>query len=165
MTTGTATALCLSFVSAFALGVWTGPHVTGAREATPIAAVQPAPDAVASPDARPSAAKTVAAAPESALSAIPATSADLQKRLKPVLNEGMNLAIAAKGFRSGEEFAAVAHASRNLEIPFMVLKHRVLEERKSLAAAIRELKPDADAVKEASRARIMARADVAAAAL
>jgi len=165
MTTGTATALCLSFVSAFALGVWTGPHVTGAREATPIAAVQPAPDAVASPDARPSAAKTVAAAPEPALSAIPATSADLQKRLKPVLNEGMNLAIAAKGFRSGEEFAAVAHASRNLEIPFMVLKHRVLEERKSLAAAIRELKPDADAVKEASRARIMARADVAAAAL
>jgi hypothetical protein len=77
----------------------------------------------------------------------------------------MNLAIAAKGFRSGEEFAAVAHASRNLGVPFMVLKHRVLEERKSLAAAIRELKPDADAVKEAGRARIMARADVAAAAL
>jgi hypothetical protein len=46
---------------------------------------------------------------------------------KPVLSEGMNLAIAAKGFRSGEEFAAVAHASRNLDVPFMVLKHRVLE--------------------------------------
>lgn len=165
MTTGNATALCLGFVSAFTLGMWLGPHVTGTPEATPIAAVQPAPEAAAPLDARPSASKTVAAAPEPALPAVPATSTDLQKRLKPVLNEGMNLAIAAKGFRSGEEFAAVAHASRNLGVPFMVLKHRVLEERKSLAAAIRELKPDADAVKEAGRARIMARADVAAAAL
>lgn len=165
MTTGRSTALCLGLMSAFALGAWVGPYVTGDREATPIAAVQPAPETVASPDARPTAPKTVAAAHEPALPAVPATSMDLQKRLKPVLNEGMNLAIAAKGFRNGEEFAAVAHASRNLGVPFMVLKHRVLEERKSLAAAIRELKPDVDAVKEAGRARIMARADVAAAAL
>ena len=165
MTTGNATVLCLGFVSAFSLGMWLGPHITGDPEAVPVAAVQPAPETVASPDARPSAAKTVAAASDRAVPAVPATSADLQKRLKAVLNEGMNLSIAAKGFRNGEEFAAVAHASRNLGVPFMVLKHRVLEEHKSLAAAIRELKPDADAVKEAGRARIMARADVAAAAL
>jgi hypothetical protein len=164
MTTGKSTAVCLGLVSAFALGVWVGPYVTGARDATSIAAVQPVPDAVASPVPQPSAAKTVAAAPQS-VPAVPASSADLQKRLKPVLNEGMNLTIAAKGFRDGEQFAAVAHASRNLGVPFMVLKHRVLEERKSLATAIRELKPDVDAVKEANRARILARADVAAAAL
>ena len=168
MTTGKATALSLGFVAAVALGMWIGPYVTGDEGATTNAAaqaVQTAPEAVASTDARPSSPRMVTAAPEPVLPAVPATSTDLQKRLKPVLNEGMNLAIAAKGFRDGEQFAAVAHASRNLGVPFMVLKHRVVEERKSLAAAIRELKPDVDAVKEANRARTMARADVAAAAL
>ena len=165
MTTGKATALCLGFVAAVALGMWIGPHITGEYEAATSAAVQPAPETVASPEAQPSTPKKLAAASasEPALPVVPATSMDLQKRLKPVLNEGMNLTIAAKGFRDGEQFAAVAHASRNLGVPFMLLKHRVLEERKSLAAAIRELRPDVDAVKEANRARIMARADVAAA--
>ena len=164
MTTGKATALCLGFVAAVALGIWIGPYVTHDEDATTIAAAQPAPESVPS-YGQPSAPKTVAAAPAPTLPTVPATSVDLQKRLKPVLNEGMNLAIAAKGFRNGEEFAAVAHAARNLGVPFMVLKHRVVEERKSLASAIRELRPDADAVKEANRARVMARADVAAAAL
>ena len=165
MTTGKATALCLGLISAFALGAWTGPYLSAHRgEAVPVAAVQPAPEVAKAPAPRPSA-KMVAAAPEPPTPAVPATSSDLQRRLKPVLNEGMNLSIAAKGFRDGEQFAAVAHAARNLGVPFMVLKQRVLEERMSLAAAIRELRPDADAVKEANRARIMARADVAAAAL
>ena len=44
----------------------------------------------------------------------------------------------------------------------MVLKHRVLDERKSLAAAIRESKPGIDAVAEVLRARAAARRDVAA---
>ena len=165
MTTGKATALCLGFVAAVALGMWIGPYVTHDEDATTIAAAQPAPESVPSPYGQPSAPRKVAAAPEPALPAVPATSVHLQKRLKPVLNEGMNLAIAAKGFRNGEDFAAVAHAARNLGVPFMVLKHRVVEERKSLASAIRELRPDADAVTEANRARVMARADVAAAAL
>jgi len=166
MTTGKATALCLGFVSAFTLGAWTGPYLSAHRdEPAPVAAVQPAPEAVNSPSPKPNAPKVVATAPEPPTAAVPATSSDLQRRLKPVLNEGMNLSIAAKGFRDGEQFAAVAHAARNLGVPFMVLKHRVLEERMSLAAAIRELRPDADAVKEANRARIMARADVAAAAM
>ena len=164
MTTGKATALCVGFVSAFALGAWVGPYLSDHREeAAPIAAVQPVSEPVTSPNT--SNPKTVASAPEAKVPVVPATSADLQRRLKPVLNQGMNLAIAARGFRDGEQFAAVAHASRNLGVPFMVLKHRVLEERKSLAAAIRELRPDADAVKEANRARLMARADVAAAAM
>ena len=165
MSTGRTTAVCLGLISAFALGVWTGPYVSHRDESAPIAAVEPTHDAVPAPSAKPETAKVVAAAPEPAAPAVPATSSDLQRRLKPVLNEGMNLTIAAKGFRDGEQFAAVAHASRNLGLPFMVLKHRVLDERMSLASAIRELRPDADAVKEANRARIMARADVAAAAM
>ena len=65
----------------------------------------------------------------------------LQERLKPVLNRGANMALAAEGFRSAEQFATVAHASRNTEVPFVLLKHRVLNEGKSVAEAIRESKP------------------------
>ena len=72
------------------------------------------------------------------------------------------MTIASDGFRNGEQFAAVAHAARNLGVPFMLLKHRVLEEHRSLAAAIRELKPGVNAVEEANRAQSMARADIAA---
>ena len=86
----------------------------------------------------------------------------LQQRLKPVLNRGANMAMAADGFRSAEQFATVAHAARNTEVPFMVLKHRVLNEGKSLAQAIRESKPAIDAANEASQARAQARSDIAA---
>ena len=72
------------------------------------------------------------------------------------------MSIAAQDFRNAEQFAAVAHAARNTEIPFMVLKHRVVNERKPLATAIRESKPDVDAVVEAQRARAEARSDLAA---
>lgn len=44
----------------------------------------------------------------------------------------------------------------------MVLKHRVVNERKPLATAIRESKPDVDAVVEAQRAQAEARSDLAA---
>jgi hypothetical protein len=67
--------------------------------------------------------------------------------------------------RTAEQFAAVAHAARNTEIPFMVLKHRVVTERKPLATAIRELKPDVDATAQAKRAQAEARADMAALAI
>ena len=73
-----------------------------------------------------------------------------------------NMAMAADGFRSAEQFATVAHAARNTEVPFMVLKHRVLNEGKSLAQAIRESKPAIDAANEASQARAQARSDIAA---
>jgi hypothetical protein len=71
------------------------------------------------------------------------------------------MTIASEGFRDAEQFATVAHASRNTAIPFMVLKHRVVIEGKTLAAAIRESKPDLDATSEATRARSEARADLA----
>jgi hypothetical protein len=162
MTIGKATAVSSAVLAAFALGIWVGPYVTGASRAdtaamTPSAAAVPAPDVTA-----PAPAARRAANPSVALPAVPASSAELHQRLKPVLNQGMNLTIAAKGFHSGEQFAAVAHASRNLGVPFMVLKQRVLEEHRSLAAAIRELKPGVNAAMEANRAQLMARADIAA---
>jgi len=70
--------------------------------------------------------------------------------------------IASQEFKDGEQFATVAHAARNTEIPFMVLKHRVLDEGKSLTKAIQEFKPELDARAEAARARVEAKSDVVA---
>ena len=161
MTIGKATTLALGFAGAVAVGVWIGPYVTDRS----MAAREPVVDATptASPEA--AAARTAEVrrnAPADAFASIPASSPDLQKRLQPVLNEGANVTLAARGFHNGEQFAAVAHAARNTGVPFAVLKHRVLVERKSLAEAIREMKPGVDAAREANRARIMARADLAA---
>jgi hypothetical protein len=50
------------------------------------------------------------------------------------------------------QFAAVAHASKNTAVPFAVLKHRVVNEKKSLAVAIHESKPELNAKREASKA-------------
>jgi hypothetical protein len=96
------------------------------------------------------------------VAALPASTPELHERLKPVLNRGTKVAIAAEGFRSAEQFATVAHAARNTEVPFMVLKHRVLEEGKSLTAAIRESKPDVNVTAEVRRARAAAREDISA---
>jgi hypothetical protein len=92
---------------------------------------------------------------------LPADKPELQARLKPVLNQGAKMDIAAEGFRSGEQFAAVAHAARNTAIPFMLLKHRVVEEHKTLAQAIRESRPELNAQHEATRAHDAARYDIA----
>jgi len=54
----------------------------------------------------------------------------------------------------------VAHAARNTQVPFMVLKHRVLNEGRTLADAIREYKPEVNAKAEVTRARAAARADL-----
>jgi hypothetical protein len=70
--------------------------------------------------------------------------------------------IAADGFRSAQEFAAVAHAARNINVPFMVLKHRVVVEGHTLTDAIRDTKPEVDATAEAARAEAAAKSDIAA---
>ena len=46
------------------------------------------------------------------LPAVALSTPELQARLKPVLNKGTNMTIAAEGFRSAEEFATVAHAAQ-----------------------------------------------------
>ena len=165
MTMGKMTALALGLVGGFALGVWTGPHVVQRSENVAVADDASVvwgsglPEETAAPSR-----KTAALSRETA----PATSArvdvsapDLQERLKPVLNRGANMAVAAEGFHSAEQFATVAHAARNTEVPFLLLKHRVLNEGKSVAEAIRESKPAVDAAVEASLAQAQARSDIA----
>jgi hypothetical protein len=169
MTIGKATVLSLGFVGAVALGMWIGPQVlgrdaAGGRDERPAASVAQRPSAPtaqrpASGSGSGSAAVARASTPASV---VPASEPALQKRLKPVLNQGTNMQMAAEGFRSGEEFAIVAHAARNTGTPFVVLKDRVVTKRMSLVAALRELKPDLDATAEANRARSMARSDIAA---
>jgi hypothetical protein len=80
--------------------------------------------------------------------------------LKPLLNKGADMGVASADFVDAEQFAAVAHAARNTEVPFMVLKHRVVEEGKRLEDAIREFKPELNAAVEADRARREAKSDV-----
>jgi hypothetical protein len=92
---------------------------------------------------------------------LPATEPELHARLKPLLNRGTRMELAAEGFKDAEQFAAVAHGARNTEIPFMVLKHGVLEEGKTLAQAIKASRPDLDARREARRAYDAARFDIA----
>ena len=175
MTMGKMTALAFGLVGGFALGVWTGPHLVQRADRAESAVHQTVvvPDADHPRDAaleakqaraaRAAAARTAAAAAaaRTARVNVDVDAPALQERLKPVLNRGANMALAAEGFRSAEQFATVAHASRNTEVPFVLLKHRVLVEGKSVADAIRESKPAANAAVEANLARAQARSDIA----
>ena len=159
-------AVCL--VAAMAAGIWISPYVRGYQSAAVVQTGGESAQNAESPQsakqteqsrrsARPRAADTAATATNVSLSA-----PELHAQLKPLLNKGANMNVAAQDFRDAEQFAAVAHAARNTEIPFMVLKHRVVNERKPLATAIREFKPNVDAAAQAKRAQAEARADMAA---
>jgi hypothetical protein len=182
MTVGKAAALTAGFVGAVALGVALGPSITdrmsdiGSTDSNAAAAkteeARPAPErerasrtkagpaTVAKVKADESGAEPVAVAPNPMRPDEPR----VQQRLKPVLNRGAKMDLAAEGFLTAEEFATVAHAARNTNVPFMVLKHRVLNEKRpmeeSMAAAIRELKPDLTAKAEVARAKREAREDL-----
>jgi len=183
MTVGKASTLTAAFIGVFVLGVAVGPSVKDLfPDRQPRAAVEPAQTmatpvadqatarapARSTPRARAKAsnenAPTAASARRStsARSAMPASEPRLHARLKPVLHSGARMAVAAEGFRSGEEFAAVAHAARNTNVPFMVLKHRVVDEGRTLEDALRGVKPDVDAKAEVARAQAAAKSDVAA---
>ena len=155
-------AVCL--IVAMAVGVWIGPYVRGHQSepaAQTVAQTPPPSQSLPAEKSRP-AASPRAAARNAKFATISPSTPELHKQLKPLLNPGADMSIAAQDFRNAEQFAAVAHAARNTEIPFMVLKHRVVNERKPLATAIRESKPDVDAVVEAQRAQAEARSDLAA---
>jgi len=166
MTIGKASALTAGFLGAMALGVVIGPSITNRDMTTtqPVAAVEPAPPAAATPAPPPAPRVTAERRAEikvrENLAAMSSSSPELHARLKPVLNRGAKMELAADGFRDAEQFATVAHAARNTEVPFMVLKHRVLNEKQSLAAAIAASKPELDAKREAARARSAAREDI-----
>ena len=162
MTIGKMTALGLGFVGAFALGVWTSPHIMQRvdRDASAVHETVTVPSSQA--DATPAAeAKPARPAPVTRTARVDASAPALQERLKPVLNRGANMSVAAEGFKSAEQFAMVAHAARNTDVPFLLLKHRVLSEGKSVAEAIRESKPAVNAAVEANLARAQARSDIA----
>lgn len=158
MTIGKISALTLSLVGAFALGVWTSPRIVHRNVAPELIA----PQAELAPDAAPAATtRTSATVVRRAVPKLAATTPELQDRLKTVLNRGANMDLAAEGFRDAEQFATVAHAARNTEVPFVLLKHRVLNEGKTVAEAIRESKPAVDASVEADLAHAQAKADIA----
>lgn len=168
MTFGKASALVLGFVGALLLGVWIGPDVREYAATMNVPDAQTAARAAESSGARPVAsaarankAATKAAGETRTSDAIPASAIDVQDHVKPLLNRGADMTVASDGFRDAEQFVTIAHAARNTEIPFVLLKHRVLTEGKSLTTAIRESKPDLDATIEVNRARAEAKSDMA----
>ena len=181
MTVGKAAALTAGFLGAFAVGIAVGPsvrdrlsvdHTRAAAPSAEATAANAAPPAAAStaparaPRARATAPATKAAPPSStanaASSSVPVSEPRLHARLKPVLNRGARMDVAAEGFRSAEQFATVAHAARNTGVPFMVLKDRVVNDGRTLADAIHESKPEIDAKAEVARAEEAAKSDLAA---
>lgn len=162
MSKHTATALIGGVLAVGALGIW-----WNESSSAPDTAMSP-PAAVASPSSEPATPRrevTRRASAKAATPVAPAVTAmepELHDRLKPVLNRGTKMEMAAEGFRDALQFATIAHAARNTGVPFAVLKHRVLEEGQTLARAIRSSKPELDAQREVTRARRAARDDIAA---
>lgn len=168
MTLAKASALTVGFFATVALGVGIGPYIVkqpATAEVQPAAAAAAVPldGPVKAPKAAPAARRiaTPAAPDILAVPAIAPSAPELHARLKPVLNKGADMTIASSDFPTGERFAAVAHAARNTEIPFMLLKQRVVTEGKSLADAIRESRPEINAEIEAHRAEAEAKSDLA----
>src|SRR5262245_14964339 len=182
MTFAKGSALVLALAGAVALGVWMGPYIRARGAAIADKTASVAHEAGANDDkgqtarndqrasttqqirAKHSKVVAVPAAPVATMGTLPTTmpaaAPALHERLKPVLNKGADMGIAAEGFDSAEQFAVVAHAARNTKVPFMVLKHRVVNEGMSLEDAIRELKPELNAAAEVQRARVEAKSDI-----
>jgi hypothetical protein len=179
MTSGKTSAAVLGLVGGVVLGGWIGTELTMNREVaaqapaavtTQTVAEAAAPAVPAKPKrvvraarAASSSAAVNAPAPESApklVMTIPVSAPELHQRMKPVLARGTKLTLAVEGFTSAEQFATLAHAARNTQVPFILLKHRVLNEGQTLEQAILASKPDVDARAEAARAHDEAREDL-----
>ena len=185
MKTGKTSAATLGLVGGIVLGAWIGSEITTSRlttEPAPAAVTTQAVDEPAAPTAtaktkrvtraaratsgalRAAAGAAVdAPAPETApklVMTIPVSAPELHARMKPVLARGTKLPIAVEGFTDAAQFATLAHAARNTQVPFILLKHRVLTEGQSLEDAIRASRPDLDARVEALKAKGAARADI-----
>jgi hypothetical protein len=172
-------AATLGLIGGLALGVWIGAEVIDDRDrGTPPAAAAavveepaPAPEpvtpkrvkrAVRMASSAPAAVDSPAAAAEAPklVMKVPVSSPEFQASMKPVLARGTKVPVAVEGFADAEQFAALARASRNTQVPFILLKHRVLTEGMSLEDAIRASKPDIDARVEALKAKGEARGDI-----
>jgi hypothetical protein len=184
MTFGKGAALGLGFAGAVALGVWIGPRIThrGAPSANatasaiqvPAASIDehqtarearraPTPQRATTTPTTPTATTRTTSTSSAALRrTVPAAAPALHELLKPLLKKGADMGVASQEFANAAQFAAAAHAARNTNVPFMVLKHRIVDEGKSLEDAIREFKPDLNAAAEAARARAEAKSDISA---
>lgn len=149
----------LGMVGAFALGLTIGPQLTATR------ASAPAPITYVTPEAPEAIVSAAAPAPRTAVPrlerVLPASAPLVRQRVKRLLQDGADVRLAADGFHNARQLMTVAYAARNTEIPFVLLKHRVLTERMSLGRAIRESRPELDEAAEVSRARAEAKADLA----
>ncbi len=173
-------AATLGLVGGLALGVWIESEMTSGRggptpEPAAVTALAPDVPAVSPQPQKPKRVTRVvrtstpaaveAPAPGSSpklVMTIPVSAPELHARMKPVLARGTKLPVAADGFASAEQFATLAHAAKNTQVPFILLKHRVLSEGQSLEAAILASRPDIDARAEVLRARAAAKGDIAA---
>jgi hypothetical protein len=180
MTVGKAAALTAALVGAVAVGVAIGPTVrdTWSDDKAPVATTAPARDADAAavkterPVRRAAPARTREIAPATEIApakkspdtieavAVEMWEPEFRDRVKDVLNKGAKPELAAADFSNAEQFMTVAHAARNTQVPFAVLKHHVLNEGRTLADAIHEFKPQLDAKAEVTKARDAARADL-----
>ena len=148
---------------------WVGALIVGAVAASAVVAnrnrveVTPAvPIAAAEPETAPPPARKALPMPPRKVESAPAIAltSDLVSVAKPLLQPGTDLTMASDGFTTRETFLAAAYAAKNLNVPFVLLKDRVVGQRMPLAAAIKELKPDADAKAEAARAIAEARSEI-----
>ncbi len=173
MTFRRAAAWLTSLLAVFALGIFVSPYVTNRvgnspADSTSVRGVADQP--TASPEVshqRPTVTLVRVPPATRALNrkGVMSFTPELEERLQSILNRGADIAVASDGFRDPEQFAEVAHAARNTNVPFMVLRHAVVDQRQSLTAAIHTFKPDTDAAAQADLARAQARADIASAQL
>ncbi len=171
-------ALSLTLCAATVAGVWTVSAIKSARNRPPVSSAYstapfttavtepaigspaaPAPAPVSASAAQGTARKAVAPSPSRAPRLV--LSETLVKEVKPLLSSGADPLLAAEGFRTATEFATVAQAAYNTGVPFMLLKHRVLNERQTPARAIERSKPHLNSVLEAQLALAEARVVVA----
>jgi hypothetical protein len=87
------------------------------------------------------------------------------ERLRLLLPPGTDVTLASTGFKNQGQFVAAVHVSRNLGIPFIDLRARMVDSGMSLGQAIQSLRPRADYDAEAVRAFRQANADINAASI
>ena len=80
--------------------------------------------------------------------------------LRGRLPTGMDLYVAAGGFRRLELFVATVHASTNIELPFSELKRRIVNDGMTLGQAIQDMRPKSRYWDEARRAEDEAAATI-----
>lgn len=113
----------------------------------------PAPAAVVRHEARPVVVSRVVA--------MTFASPSLAEKAKLVLAQGTDVNLAIQGFRTPEQFMTVAYASKNLSVPFALLKDRVVTKKMTLAQAIVDTsKYSVNVTLEIARAESEARADL-----